>query len=237
MKSGTLKAYLDLCRISNLPSIWTNVLCAFILSSGAFSWPRYLVPALALSCFYLAGMCLNDICDLNYDRSHRPARPLPSGRVSVNGAWLLTLLLFAAGFTLLLAAPYRQSLYAAALLAAVIVVYDLRHKQNPCSVLLMALCRFLVFVVTAYAVAGKASTLLLAAAGVQFAYVVAISLVARYENSRSVPFVRPVIPIMLCCICLLDGIMLAVLVKPVWLLAGIAGGAMMFGGQRYVKGD
>jgi len=237
MPTSKLKAYLELCRISNLPSIWTNVLCAFLLTSGAFSWPAYLVPALSLSCFYLAGMCLNDICDAGHDRIHRPARPLPSGRVSTTGAWLLTLSLFAAGFALLLTVPHRQSLYVAALLAAAIILYDLRHKKNPLSVLLMASCRLLVFAVTAVAVSGEMTAVLLAASGVQFAYVICISLVARKENSRSVPFTLPVIPLMLTGICLLDGIMLAVLVKPVWLLAGIAGGTIMFAGQRFVKGD
>jgi len=95
---NTLKPWLDLCRVSNLPTVWTNVLAAGLLATGQFQPGPYLLLALALSCFYLAGMSFNDLCDLEHDRRHRPGRPLPSGRVSVGGARALTLALFAAGW-------------------------------------------------------------------------------------------------------------------------------------------
>lgn len=237
MLTDTIKGYVDLCRVSNLPSVWTNVLCASILATGGFSWGGYLVPAASLSCFYMAGMCLNDICDAGYDSIHRPSRPIPSGRVTVGGAALLTILFFSTGFALLLASSHSSSLYAAALLLVFILLYDLYHKENQFSVLLMASCRFMVFVVTCYAVAGKLSSMLLAAGGVQFSYVIALSLVARHENSRGVPFNFPVLPLMLAGICLVDGIMLAVLVTPLWLLAGVSGSVAMLLGQRFVRGD
>ena len=38
---------------------------------------------------YAAGMALNDLFDLEIDRAERPARPLPSGRVSpAFAAWI-----------------------------------------------------------------------------------------------------------------------------------------------------
>ena len=36
----------------------------------------------ASSCLYLAGMALNDYADREVDAVERPARPIPSGRVS-----------------------------------------------------------------------------------------------------------------------------------------------------------
>lgn len=42
---------------------------------------------------------------------------------------------------------------------------------------------------------------------------------------------------MLAGISLLDGMILAVLVEAVWLLAGLGGAALMQGGQKYVRGD
>ena len=233
----TIRGYLALCRISNLPSVWTNVLCAAILAAGRFSWGAYLLPALALSCFYLAGMCLNDICDAAHDRIHRPMRPLPAGEVSRPGAIFLTVVLFVAGFALLLAAPCRQGLYAAVLLLAAIVWYDVQHKRNPLSVLLMAACRLLVFVVTALALTGGVPASVWIAGLVQFAYVVCISAVARYENSRSQPFSIPVIPLMLAGISFLDGILLAIFVQPSWLMAGFCGGVLLLAGQRFARGD
>jgi len=232
-----IKGYLDLCRVSNLPSIWTNVLCAVVLASGRFSWAGYLLPVLALSCYYLAGMCLNDVCDAAYDGMHRPSRPIPSGRVSVTGALVLTIVLFSFGTLLVLAAPFRQGLYAAFLLVALIIWYDLHHKRNPFSVLLMASCRFLVFVVAALAITGSMPTLVLFAAGIQFAYVVCLSLVARHENSRATPFPLPIIPLMLAGIPLVDGMLLAVLVQPAWLVAGGGGALLMLAGQKYIRGD
>jgi 4-hydroxybenzoate polyprenyltransferase len=233
----TIKGYLDICRVSNLPSVWTNVLCAVILATGRFNWAEYLFPALALSCYYLAGMCLNDINDADYDGIHCLSRPLPSENVSCRGAWILTISLFAIGTLSLLETPFRQGLYAAFLLIGLIIWYDLDHKQNPFSVLIMASCRFFVFVVTSLAVTGKMPAVVLVAGGGQAAYVVCISIIARYENSKPTPFSIPVIPLMLAGISLLDGILLAVFGHPPWLVAGIGGAMLMLAGQKYVKGD
>ncbi|MBI5656794.1 MAG: UbiA family prenyltransferase [Geobacter sp.] len=233
----TIKGYLDLCRVTNLPSVWTNVLCALLLATGRFSWQGYLFPAFALSCYYLAGICLNDLCDAAYDRVNRPSRPIPSGTVTPRGALLLTLALFTAGTLPFLAAPHVEGLLAAILLMAVIVWYDFRHKRNPLSVLLMALCRLLVFAVTALAATGRLSALPALAGALQFAYVVCISLVARHENARAASFPFPVIPLMLAGIPLLDGVLLALLVSPAWLLAGLCGSILMLIGQRFVRGD
>ncbi|RII31254.1 MAG: prenyltransferase [Geobacter sp.] len=233
----SVKGYLELCRISNLPSIWTNVLCAVVLATGRFSWEAYLLPALSLSCYYLAGMCLNDVCDAAYDGLHRPLRPIPSGRVSRIGARILIFALFATGTAAILGVPFRQGSYAALPLIVLIVWYDFAHKNNPFSVLLMASCRFLVFAVAALATTGSMPALVLLAGLLQFIYVVCLSLVARYENNRTTPFPLPVIPLMLAGIPLLDGIMLAFLVQPAWLVAGGGGALLMLAGQKYFRGD
>ena len=233
----TFKGYLDICRISNLPSVWTNVLCAALLATGRFSWGEFLLPAFALSCYYLAGMCLNDICDEAYDGLNRPSRPIPSGRVSRCGAWILTITLFSIGTAPILLTSSRLGLCAAVLLISVIVCYDLYHKQNPFSVLLMATCRFLVFAVASLVLTGKMPVVVILTGGIQFAYVVCISIVARYENNLPMPFSLPVIPLMLAGISLLDGLILAVLWNPSWLLAGVGGAVLMLAGQKYIRGD
>jgi 4-hydroxybenzoate polyprenyltransferase len=230
------KPYLDLCRVSNLPTVWTNVLAGSVLAAG-FAWGPYLLLAVALSCFYLAGMSFNDVCDVEHDRRHRPDRPIPSGRVSLAAARRLTVALFAVGFMLLAMAPDPAGLGAGALLLLAIVAYDLRHKGNPLSVLVMASCRFLVYLVVALALTGTVEAFVLTAAALQFFYVLAISLVGRHESSRAAPFQFPVIPAMLAGIALLDGLILAVLVAPVWLLAGLAGSLLTWIGQRLVRGD
>lgn len=233
----TFKAYLDLCRISNLPTIWTNVLCAGLLSTGSF-WPwQFLALALAMSCFYMAGMSLNDICDLKHDQLSRHSRPLPSGRVSVLQAAILTGGLFLVGMLLLAISPHFLGMAAGAILVVAIVAYDLRHKENPYSVLIMALCRFLVFLTTSLALTGSVTAAVLLAASLQFVYVMIISVVARRENRLRTPRSFPVIPSMIAGISLLDGFLLSIVLSAVWLPAGIVGALLTLVGQRYVRGD
>lgn len=237
MAANSFKAYLDLCRVSNLPTVWTNVLAACLLASGTFRPAPFFLLAASLSCFYLAGMSLNDLCDREHDRLNRPSRPIPSGRISVRNARILTGALVAAGFILLVPAPYGRGVFAAILLLAAIVAYDLHHKRSPLSVLLMASCRFLVFVVAALATAGRLPAVVTLAGAVQFGYIMAISLVARHENGRPVPFPFPVMPSLLAGISLVDGVLLALFAGPSWLAAGIGGVLLTAAGQRYVRGD
>ena len=234
---ATFKTYLELCRVSNLPTVWTNVLAAGLLCGAGLTPPLYLLLAVALSCFYMAGMSLNDVCDLDIDRRERPSRPLPSGRMTLPRASTVTVGLFATGLGLLALAPHPRAVAAGLLLLLAIVVYDCRHKQNPWSVLVMAACRFLVFVVTAAALAGQVNAWVLMAGGVQFGYVVLISLVARHENSRGRPFPFPVIPAMLAGISLVDGLLLATVIAIPWLLAGMVGALLTWVAQRLVRGD
>ena len=60
------RAWFRLGRVSNLPTVWSNVLAAVALAGagGAFVSPGALFGLLtALSLFYVAGMVLNDAFD------------------------------------------------------------------------------------------------------------------------------------------------------------------------------
>lgn len=232
-----LKPYLDLCRISNLPTVWTNVLAGYLLAAAFLSPALYLVLALAMSFFYMAGMSFNDVCDTEFDRQRRPSRPIPAGRVSRRQATMLTIALFLAGMMLLALMPYPAGLAAGAALVLAIVAYDMNHKRNRFSVLIMAACRLLVFIVASVSTTGELRTPALIAGGIQFVYVLLISLIARYEGGQSKPFPMPIIPMMLSGIALLDGIVLAALAAPPWFLAGAIGALLTWAGQRYVRGD
>ncbi|MBN1612909.1 MAG: UbiA family prenyltransferase, partial [Deltaproteobacteria bacterium] len=219
------------------PTIWTNVLAAVVLSSSVFSWLNFLILAFSLSCFYSAGICLNDIIDAPIDRLNKPYRPIPSGRISPGNAYRFTLGLIAAGFVFLLIVPYRQAVFAAVLLVVLIVAYDRFHKAHPASVLLIAGCRLMIFVISALALNGWVRGVVWIAGFTQFFYVVFMSLVARYENKRPEPFKIPVIPIMIASISIIDGVMMALFASPLWLIAGFIGAFLMLTGQRYVRGD
>lgn len=231
-----LKDILALCRISNLPTVWTNVLAAIVLNGGALLLTDLLLLALILSSFYSAGMCLNDLADAELDRIGKPQRPIPAGRISKPAALGLVVILLTLPL-LLLYLFYPQALPAGLLLTGFIILYDLKHKQNAFSVCVMASCRLLVFLLTGLAVAGSLATMVVVAGILQFVYIVLLSLVARHENRREQPFAYPVIPWMLAGISLLDGLMMAVAVRPLWLLAGIGAAALTRFGQSYFRGD
>lgn len=235
--SLAIKNYFDLCRVSNLPTVWTNVLAALVLTGTLFSFSDLLTLSISMSLFYSGGMCLNDIFDEAIDRIKRPSRPIPSGRVLIKGAYALTIVLFAIALFLLLLLPHPKALYAGIFLFAMIITYDKFHKDHPLSVILMAACRFMVFVIASIAVSGTVGKFVAMAGAFQFVYVLMISIAARHENRNKERNSFSIIPLMIACISLLDGIVMAVFISPAWLLAGIGGLILTLTGQKYIRGD
>jgi 4-hydroxybenzoate polyprenyltransferase len=95
----------------------------------------------ASSCFYLAGMALNDYADRDVDAVERPNRPIPSGRVSPGFALALAGALTAGGTLFAVAADGRRALAVAGPLAAAVWAYDLVLKRTPVASASMAACR------------------------------------------------------------------------------------------------
>jgi 4-hydroxybenzoate polyprenyltransferase len=186
-------AALRLGRVSNLPTVWTNVLAGLVLSGATMMPVVAILLNLALSLFYVAGMFLNDAFDREFDRRNRPDRPIPAGDVTAATV-------FGYGFVLLLAVGYGTSAgtgwrapLAGAVLAAVIVIYDRWHKANPASPLLMGLCRLLVYVVAALAVAGTLPERVLLAAVVSLCYLIGLTYVAKQEGLRKIQNLWPLV--------------------------------------------
>ncbi|MFF8835851.1 SCO3242 family prenyltransferase [Streptomyces sp. NPDC015130] len=86
--------------------------------------------AAASTCLYWAGMALNDYADREEDAEERPARPVPSGRVSPRAALATATALTAAGLTAAAAAGGRDTLAVAVPLAATVWAYDLGVKNT-----------------------------------------------------------------------------------------------------------
>jgi len=243
---GTVRSYLELCRASNLPTVWTNVLAASLLGvPWAFApgmpprpfWARAAWAALSLSLTYLGGMALNDVLDVEEDRIKKPQRPIPSGRISRRGAALFAAALFASGLAILFALRSPPALGAGLLLVAVIYLYDRLHSQSWLTVLLMASCRFLVFIVAAFITVGICNHLVILCASVQFLYIVGLTALARWEKAAPRSFRIPPIPWLLAGISLVDGAMMAVFVHPLCFFAGAAGAAATRLLQTQVRGD
>ena len=60
----SLSVWLRLGRVSNLPTVWSNVLTGLALVGALQPDASLLVLVLALSLFYVGGMYLNDAFDL-----------------------------------------------------------------------------------------------------------------------------------------------------------------------------
>ena len=88
-----LRPWLELARISNLPTVFTNVSVGTAVGvahahDGFFRWNMFGWTCLSVSLLYIAGMILNDAVDAKIDARERPDRPIPSGRVSRRAAFI-----------------------------------------------------------------------------------------------------------------------------------------------------
>jgi len=178
---------LHLGRVSNLPTVWSNVLAALGLSGVAPLDVRLSLLLISLSLFYLAGMALNDAFDADYDAIHRPERPIPSGRLLRRWVFGLGFGLLAAAMLLLFIAGQIggmgvPSLVAGNALAASIVFYDWRHKGCWYSPIVMGATRSLVYLSVGLVYLGEMPPLLLFGALALMSYIVGLTYVAGQEN-------------------------------------------------------
>lgn len=178
------RAWLVLGRVSNLPTVWSNCLCGWLLGGGGSPWTLGAM-GLGATLMYVGGMYWNDAFDARFDRQHRRERPIPSGQVTEAfvwraGGWLLGL----GGGVMVLAGSGWGTVVLSLLLLGCIVVYDAIHKLVAFSPLIMAGCRFLLLLAAASSgaegVTGMAVWAALALAG----WIVGLSYVARRESAQ-----------------------------------------------------
>ena len=178
-----VRAWLELTRGSNLPTVWTNVLAAGALATPRtepLAWGPLVGAGAALSAMYIGGMVLNDVCDEEVDACERPARPIPSGRVTraraTLGAWALLLVGVAGLFAL---RPEGGVL--SLLLLGAIAAYNWVHRHWSGAVVVMGACRGLVYAVAALALSGRVAPPVQWMVAVVGAYTVLLSIAAQTE--------------------------------------------------------
>lgn len=186
MKRSPFEVALRLGRISNLPTVWTNVAAGMALA-GARSLPAGLLALLCLSVslLYVGGMYLNDAFDARWDADHRPERPIPAGEVGARTVFAAGFAMLGAGVLLIAAGTGggQGPLVPALALAALIVFYDVTHKGNPLAPVVMALCRVAVYVLAARALTpGPLPGGFYLGAGALLLYLVFLSTLARKET-------------------------------------------------------
>jgi len=181
-----LRTFLALGRVSNLPTVWTNCLAGWWLGSKAWDIETKTLPLLlaGATLLYIGGMFLNDAFDADFDAQFRRERPIPSGAVSERTVLKAGLAMLAAGVAGLSCLGWTTAILAV-MLAGCIILYNAIHKMLTVSPVLMAACRFLLYLVAASTgsdgVTGAAVWCGLALG----AYIVGLSYVAGRESTRA----------------------------------------------------
>jgi hypothetical protein len=187
-----LRTAVGLGRVSNLPTVWSNALAGIVLAGGSVAVPRAAIVLIALSLLYTAGMFLNDAFDREFDRVHRPERPIPSGQTTARAVFVAGFAQLALGVVLLAACGIRAGASGVAL-AAVIVTYDAWHKGNPASPILMGCCRLLAYVCAAAAVAQDVPSSVVIAGLVCLCYLIGLTYIAKQETLQRIGNLWPLL--------------------------------------------
>ena len=184
-----LAVALKLGRVSNLPTVWSNVLTGMALAGAATVDQRLFIMLVALSLFYVGGMYLNDAFDHEFDAKARPERPIPSGQVSAAQVHAFGFGMMAVGLVLLAWVGFGlepnmqwRPVAAGAALACAIVFYNWHHKNNPLSPLVMGVCRMLVYLTAALAVTEVVPSQVIVAALVLLSYLIGLTYAAKKEH-------------------------------------------------------
>jgi 4-hydroxybenzoate polyprenyltransferase len=205
---------LKLGRISNLPTVWTNVLAGTVLAGGVVQHWQTGIVLLAMSLLYVSGMYLNDYFDRAIDARERPQRPIPAGDVSAATVAVFGFGMLGLGVTLVAATGIPAGL-TGAMLALVIILYDAFHKGYSIAPLIMGLCRGLLYCGAAAAAVGNVPSTVVIAALALLAYVAGLTYAARQESLDRVgnlwPLLILIAPILLAVPALGQGL-LAILV-------------------------
>ena len=179
-----LRTLLVLGRASNLPTVWSNCIAGWILG-GEGPLSGLVLLLFGGTFLYVGGMYLNDAFDAEFDRQHRPERPIPSGAITLGEVWGLGVGWLVLG-TVLLAIFGPITFFLTILLLASIITYDVVHKAMAFSPIIMALCRFFLFLVASSAGDEGVTGLAIWTSFALALYIVGLSYVAKSESTRGV---------------------------------------------------
>lgn len=175
-------------RISNLPTVWSNVLAGATLAGAAIDPASVFILLIALSLVYTAGMFFNDLFDQDYDRENRPDRPIPAGETSAASVRIWGAVMMLAALLLLgvntspAVIESWYPLFSGLVLCALVLLYDWRHKANPFGPLIMGCCRGMVYITAALSLLPEFSWRLVIAAACLTAWVLGLTMVAKKKN-------------------------------------------------------
>ncbi len=195
------KAWLNMLRISNAPTIVSNTMVGAALAIVAHQaeWEMHITaPPLQLAkpligiiivllLLYFAGMVLNDAFDAERDATLRPDRPIPLGIITVRQAWITGLIMLVIGMLLAFRIGVGAGISTVAL-TFYILLYTFLHHIPIAAIPLMAICRGLVYIVTAATLSESFDNTLLIYAGILGIYTALLTLIGTFEHRKQSTF-------------------------------------------------
>lgn len=134
------RGYLELVRPANVATALADVLAGYAVAGlpnhRALGWLL-----LSTACLYAGGVVLNDVFDREIDRTERPERPIPSGRVRVAAAATLGLALLGIGILAASLATSAAGMVAAGTAASVLLYDAWGKRQGLLGPINMGMCR------------------------------------------------------------------------------------------------
>lgn len=147
-----LRNILALARVWALPTVWSNCLAGWWLG-GAGHTESLPIVLLSGTLLYLGGSLLKDSFDSDYDRQHRPERPIPSGKFSETKVYRVGLVLLTIGALGLLWPAHLSGTHLTGTiglcLVFFIVLHNTTHRWVPLGPVLTGICRFLLYLLGA----------------------------------------------------------------------------------------
>jgi 4-hydroxybenzoate polyprenyltransferase len=198
-----VKRWLQLLRAPNLFTVPGDPLAGFLVACGfaqngiAVLDGRAIYAVFASLCLYSAGLVGNDIFDIAEDRRDRPHRPLASGAISLQSAWITTVILSGVGILLMTIAAERAGLLVSSLLLGSIGLYNAVTKRIPfIGAVNMGVCRGLSLLLgaTAFTNSLQLHPFIILCASILGAYIAAVTNLARYETRESSPPFARILP-------------------------------------------
>ncbi len=141
-----MMSFARLMRVSNVFTAMADVWAGFFLVQAdlveVYDVGRLPALLLASACIYSAGMVFNDVFDVERDREIHPARPLPSGEVSVRSAVIFGALLHAVGLASAATAGLFPALTTAAVIGLTFAYNGWLKRYRITGSVTMGACRF-----------------------------------------------------------------------------------------------
>jgi hypothetical protein len=186
------RSFLASARIANLPGVACHVITGALIAgwiAGAskdpepIRWVTISIAAFSGVLLCIGGNLLNDWHDRDWDAKYRPERSLPSGLFSPGMFLYCGLCNLIAGVLAMFVLDWRAGSIAM-VITACIAIYTAFHKRTGWTVIPLAMCRGLLPLMGAYAIAEDAgSPLILGLCGSLFLWTCGLSLDARGEST------------------------------------------------------